>query len=114
MKTRILIFLFVSVISFCEAQPCKTVKIGMTKQEVLKSAGKPDNVVNLGIEKTSKDSLCNWNYGNQQVCFIGKFVHNVVADLKTQNILLLQLQRGEIDGKSLTSKLEEANHAACK
>ena len=66
------------------------------------------------VSKTSKDSLCNWNYGNQQVCFIGKFVHNVVADLKSQNILLLQLQRGEIDSKYLTLKLEAANHAACK
>ena len=63
----------------------------------------------LRRKKATKDSLFLWNYGNQQVSFMGNKVLRIVADVKDQNELLAKLRKGEIDKKYFLQKMEEVN-----
>ena len=114
MKTTILLITILFISSFVIAQPCRTVKPGMTKEEVIKAAGKPDNIIHLGVEKATKDSLFLWNYGNQQVSFKGNKVENVIADQKGLNGLFKQMQNGTITKEEFNEQTEDLNNAACE
>ena len=94
MKLLLTFSLFAFIASFVDAQPCKTVKPGMSQLEVLKLAGKPTEVDSLGSNVSpngKKVSLFVWQYGdvrkvgNQRVQFQGDKVVDVIAEGKTMN-----------------------------
>src|ERR1043166_7765446 len=117
MKTFISFFLLACVVSFVHAQPCKTIKQGMSQMEVLKLAGKPTEVDSLGT--TLKDekavSMYVWQYGNagkegnQRVEFQDDKVVEVIADGKKYDELLLAVHRGEVPSKELNARIQKIN-----
>ena len=99
--------------SLASAQPCKIIKPGMTKQQVIKSIGKPASVDVLGVDNGT-DTLILWNYGNQQVAFSGKTVDRVVADVKRETALVMEMSKGKISKEEFSKRLEKINNEACK
>ena len=124
MKTIVTIIVFVLSISLANAQPCKTVKAGMSKAEVLKVAGAPTEVDSLGAEINSygsRDLMVVWQYGdvmkdgNQRVEFRGDKVDSeVIADGKKYDALIIAFQHGDFPKNELFERIKKLNEEACK
>ena len=123
MRLSFLFIISVLTLSFAEAQPCKSVKAGMTKSEVLKLAGAPTEVDTVfAEEKENKNLLLRvvWQYGNvmkygnQRVQFNGAKVDDVIADGKKYDELLLSFQHGDFPESELHNRIIKLNSEACK
>jgi hypothetical protein len=124
MKTIVIILVFVLSIPLANAQPCKTVKPGMSKAEVLKVAGVPTEVDSLGSDKSADGRygiLMVWQYGdvtldgNQRVTFIGDRVEgDVIADGKKYDALIMAFQHGDFPKNELFERIKKLNEEACK
>lgn len=113
MKKISIVLLILLALSVAFTPPCKSVKKGMTKQEVIKLTGMPGSTVFLGLE-AGRDSIILWNYGNQQVSFFGDLVDQVVADVQKVNELLEKNHKGEIPDDQVQSRFEAINQEACQ
>jgi len=93
-------------IQLANAQPCKTIKPGMAKPEASKLIGDPESIVMLGVDNGT-DTLVLWNYDNQQVAFSGNKVDRVVADVKRESELAMEMSQGKISKKEFSKRLEK-------
>ena len=124
MKNLISFILFSFIVSLVHAQPCKLVKQGMTKSEVLKLVGKPTEIDTIGSDKQadgSKALMIVWQYGdvtkagNQRVGFTGdKVDSDVIADGKKYDELMASWRQGNIPKGELKARIEKLNKEACK
>ncbi len=113
MKTLFYFTVFILESSFAIAQPCKVVKIGMTKSQVIKLVGKP-NSINLAGMDNGADTLFLWNYGNQRVIFNQDKVETVKSDVKKENELAEKLADGKIQPEEFFDLIEKINQEGCK
>ena len=100
-------------LSFVSAQPCKTVKSGMTKPEVTKLAGAPTSIDFLGVDNET-DTLALWNYGNQQVVFSGSKVDRVKTDVKKETEMAKEMMAGKMTKEEFKERLEKLDKEGCK
>ena len=114
---------FVFIISFLHAQPCKKVKPGMSKVEVLKAVGTPIEIDTLGYDNFAdrKGLMVVWQYGavnkdgNQRVSFTdNKVSGEVIADGLKYDELMKQFTRKEITYKEYQNRLKKMNKENCK
>ncbi len=101
------------MISFVNAQPCKTVKPGMTKPEVTKLAGQPTSIDVLGVDNGT-DTLALWNYENQQVVFHGNKVDRVKTDVKKENEMAKEMMDGKMTKEEYAERVEKLDKEGCK
>lgn len=87
MKKHLLI-LFILVAPFiATAQKVEDVKPGMSKEEVLKIAGKPMQVIFIGIDKASTDSFYSYQYSEKQfIYFLGNKVESIDLDMEATKL----------------------------
>ncbi len=114
MKKYLTILLLIFFAREAHSQICKTVKHGMTPEDVIKIAGQPDSVVFIGVDKASADSLSMWHYGTQIAWFIGKKVDRVVVDEKKESELSKRVADGYLSPEDFEKQLEELNQNSCK
>jgi hypothetical protein len=118
------LIIFLSAFQSANGQPCKIVKPGMTKSEVLKLAGPPTEIDTVFIDKgqdTGRKIIEVWQYGdpamygNQRVKFTGNVVDsNVIADGKKYDELMLAFQHGEFTESELFKRINDMNEKLCK
>jgi len=116
MKRILLVLLFIVLQVVVNAQPCKFVKEGMVKGDVLKLVGTPTEIDSLG-EDINSDSTSNyiivWHYGavekegNQRVVFYGDKVSQVIPDGKKYDELQLAIKNGRIPKQDIPLRIEE-------
>jgi hypothetical protein len=116
MKRILLVLVFIVLHVVVNAQPCKFVKEGMVKSEVLKLVGTPTEIDSLG-EDINSDSTSNyiivWHYGavekdgNQRVVFYGDKVSQVIPDGKKYDALQLAIKNGSIPKQEIPVRMEE-------
>lgn len=83
MKKVILSFLILAAPMIAVAQKIMDVKPGMTKEDVLEIAGKPLNIIFIGINQTTADSLFSYQYNeNQFIYFLGNKVEGIDLDME--------------------------------
>jgi hypothetical protein len=83
MKKVILSFLILAAPMIAVAQKIMDVKPGMTKEDVLEIAGKPLNIIFIGINQTTADSLFSFQYNeNQFIYFLGNKVEGIDLDME--------------------------------
>ena len=124
MKKITSILLFSSITTIAFTQPCKLVKPGMSKQDVIRLVGKPTEIDTV-ISPNGIDSglviYTVWqygdvmNYGHQRVEFEGDIVlKEVIADGKKFDELMLAYRRGEIPDSEIDEKIRRLNLDACQ
>ncbi|MBK7966764.1 MAG: outer membrane protein assembly factor BamE [Bacteroidetes bacterium] len=65
------------------AQKIEDVKPGMTKEDVLEIAGKPLNIIFIGIDKSTADSLFSYEYNEKHfIYFLGNKVEGIDLDVE--------------------------------
>lgn len=116
MKRILLVLLFIVLHVVVNAQPCKFVKEGMVRSEVLKLVGAPTKIDTIGTDLNS-DSTTNhiviWQYGavekegNQRVVFYGDKVSQVIPDGKKYDELQLAIKNGRIPKQEIPLRIEE-------
>lgn len=83
MKKVILSLLILASPMIAAAQKVEDIKPGMSKEEVLKIAGKPMQVIFIGIAKASTDSLSSYQYSEKQfIYFLGNKVVSIDLDME--------------------------------
>ncbi len=111
-----LLFVLFLLHTIVNAQPCKFVKEGMIRSDVLKMVGTPTKIDSLG-EDINSDSTSNyiivWQYGaiekegNQRVVFYGDKVSQVIPDGKKYDALQLAIKNGSIPKQEIPLRIEE-------
>ena len=119
-----LTFILGFVTFLMNGQPCKVVRLGMTKSEVLKLAGPPteiDTVISPSGLDIGQILLTVWQYGDvmqyghQRVEFKGEYVNaEVIADGKKYDELLISWQHGEFSESELNDRIKRLNKESCK
>ena len=116
MKRILLVLFFIVIHVAVKAQPCKFVKEGMVKSEVLKLVGAPTKIDSLGQDINSDSTVSYitiWNYGaiekdgNQRVVFYGDKVSQVIPDGKKYDELQLAIKNGRIPKQEIPLRIEE-------
>lgn len=81
---KIILSLFILVIPMLAvAQKIEDVKPGMTKEDVLEIAGKPLNIIFIGIDKSTADSLYSYEYNEKQfIYFLGNKVEGINLEME--------------------------------
>lgn len=116
MRRILLVLVFIVLHVVVNAQPCKFVKEGMIRSDVLKLVGNPTKIDTLGFDLNS-DSITNyiviWHYGavekegNQRVSFYGDKVSQVIPDGKKYDALQLAIKNGSIPKQEIPVRMEE-------
>ncbi|MEO8088036.1 MAG: hypothetical protein ABI763_14530 [Bacteroidota bacterium] len=125
MKTLTSLFLLAFIVAGAFAQPCKQVKQGMTKAEVLILVGTPTEIDTLStLYRTGEQQALYtvvWQYGdvskdgNQRVQFTGDKVDgDVIADGKKYDELMLALRRRGASGAEIEEMGKKLNREECK
>jgi hypothetical protein len=114
--------LFITVV--LNGQPCKVVKPGMTKSQVMTLAGAPteiDTVISPSGPDSGQIVLTVWQYGDvskyghQRVEFNGEIVNGeVIADGKKFDELLLSYEHGDFTEEQLLERIKKLNRESCK
>ncbi len=125
MKTLIPLVTFAFISSLAIAQPCQVVKEGMSKEEVLKLVGAPNEIDTLSRVFLSNEQqiiyTVVWQYGdvtkdgNQRVQFIGDKVDgDVIPDGKKYDELMLALRSRGASGAEIYEQGKKLNRELCK
>ena len=122
MKHLLLVLAFTLLHTLVQAQPCKFVKEGMVRSEVLKLVGTPTEIDTIGTDLNS-DSTTNhiviWQYGakakdgNQRVLFYGEKVSQIIPDGKKYDALMLEIKSGTLPKQEIALRIEEVM-SSCK
>ena len=120
MKKILLFIFFILTTSLIFGQPCKLVKRGMTKLEVLKLVGNPTEIDTIP-DMESKELRVVWQYGdvmqegNQRVQFTGNVVDSdVIADGKKFEELMILCQHEQCSDEEVIKMIKQLNDASCK
>ena len=91
----------------------------MTREEVIKEAGLPTEINNLGVAQG--DSLIVWHYGDanlgkeQRVQFLAdKVIGDVISNGKLYDALMASFQAGEFPKEELIERVQKMNREQCK
>jgi len=114
MKNILFILILFYSASNLDAQPCKYLNQGMTKANAIKLVGKPTEVVFLGIDDASGDSVTAWNYGSQQVKFIGIKISRIISDYRKEEEVLKKFENHEISQYELLKELDIIHSRDCQ
>ncbi|CAN5664802.1 hypothetical protein BH11BAC1_BH11BAC1_00130 [soil metagenome] len=125
MKTPTSIFLLSFVVAAASAQPCKQVRMGMTKAEVLALVGAPTEIDTIStFYRTGEQQVLYtvvWQYGdvskdgNQRVQFMGDVVDgDVISDGKKYDELMVALRRRGASGSEMEEQGKKLNSEGCK
>jgi hypothetical protein len=114
MKNIVIVFAMLIVTITMDAQPCKYLSQGMTKANAIKLVGKPTEIVFLGTDNVSGDSLVAWNYGNQQVTFFGNKISRIISDYKKEEEVIKKFENHEISQNELVKELDIIHSKACR
>jgi|GEM_PF-3870272 hypothetical protein len=116
MKRILFVLAFIVLHTTVHSQPCKFVKEGMIRSDVIKLVGAPIEIDTLGADFNS-DSISNhiviWQYGaiskdgNQRVVFYGDKVSQVIPDGKKYDELQIAIKNGTIPKKEIPLRIEE-------
>ena len=123
MKILLFAIYFIFTLQFIMGQPCKSVKLGMSKAEVLNLVGPPteiDTIPEFNGKFSSKVEVV-WQYGdvtkygNQRVQFSDEYVSTeVIADGKRYDELLRAWERDEFSEEELIMRIKKLNVEYCK
>lgn len=114
-KFHVTFFIALSLASYSDAQPCKTVNPGMNPDQVIEAAGEPFSVDTVGASFSNRTRIFDsdkpkmqqytgdgelmivWNYGDQEVQFYNDEVRQIdIGTLKIREASR-KFFEGEID-----------------